>query len=388
MKNINQLDQELRQPFLTHCFTVVICRNHEGKWLCVKETKNRGLWVPGGLVPPGEYFKTSAIQKTKLKTNIDIELTGILRIEHNNYGKQSSRMRVIFFAIPTCNTNNNSNSIKTISDGNSEGALWLTLEEIKIVSETKVGIRGPEVIDWPSYIENGGLISPLELLVAEEEKIQVIKLRDNNADKGKDKEIFKDKERFVNTSQNSVDKDKSEYNLIESLINDNLTQVKNCLIFGGSNLDLNISINTKGWRPLHYGIITKNEELVKLLLISDNNTNPSILEVYTLKLRNCLHFAVLSTTKILNSILIKLSFMGQKQINGIINLQDLNGDTPLHLYLKNILNNKENMISNRINTGNMNKENKQVFNAMIELGARLDIKNNEGLSCNMFNITI
>lgn len=33
-------------------YALGICRNHEGKFLCVKENMNKGWWVPGGKVRP------------------------------------------------------------------------------------------------------------------------------------------------------------------------------------------------------------------------------------------------------------------------------------------------------------------------------------------------
>jgi len=62
-----------RQPSLTHCFSLVICKHLKtGKYLCVKETKNRGWWVPGGLVEPGEDIYSAAIRETKEEAGVDI----------------------------------------------------------------------------------------------------------------------------------------------------------------------------------------------------------------------------------------------------------------------------------------------------------------------------
>jgi len=376
VNNLVQQDIEQRQPFLTHCFTVVICRNQERKWLCVNETKKRGLWVPGGVVPPGEDFKSSAVLKTKNKTNIDIEIVGLLRIEHNNYGKQSSRMRVVFFAIPKAGV---IQTIKSVSDEQSDGALWLSLEEIRKLSETSLGIRGPEVIDWPNYIENGGIISPLKLLSTEEEKITIIKLINNS--KEEEKMIEERKDSIQNNNKNisprkqhqqefKKENENNELNLIDALMNDNLTLIKKCLIFG---MDCNIPINSKGWRPLHYALKTNNEELVKILLLSDAS-----LETYTLKKRNCLHFAVQSTSKILNQVLIYLSFVDQKIKDKILNFKDKCGDTPLHILLSSRI------VSNE-NVDYAKYENyKIVFQVLINMGARCDIANNKGVSCDMF----
>jgi len=53
-----------RKPYITHCFAVVVCRNLEGKWLAVKETNNRGWWLPAGAVETGETFSQAAYRET------------------------------------------------------------------------------------------------------------------------------------------------------------------------------------------------------------------------------------------------------------------------------------------------------------------------------------
>ena len=63
------------------CFSLVIgkhsnfidlARNDEGKWLVVKETKNRGWWVPGGRMENGETFMQTAIRETKEEAGVDV----------------------------------------------------------------------------------------------------------------------------------------------------------------------------------------------------------------------------------------------------------------------------------------------------------------------------
>ena len=64
-------------------FAVVIVRHPNGKWLAVKETRNRGWWLPAGAVDAGESFMKAAIRETKEEAGIDIELIGILRVEYS-----------------------------------------------------------------------------------------------------------------------------------------------------------------------------------------------------------------------------------------------------------------------------------------------------------------
>ena len=81
-------------------FSLVICKNPKtGKYLTVNETKNRGWWIPGGAVDSGETFRTAAIRECMEEAGVNIELKGIIKVEHfmdNNFFK----MRLIFYAEP------------------------------------------------------------------------------------------------------------------------------------------------------------------------------------------------------------------------------------------------------------------------------------------------
>ena len=87
-------------PFATRGFSMVVCRNFDGRWLAVKETRNRGWWLPAGLVSPGESFFQAAHRAAYEEARITIQIVGILRIEHSVYGHTNARMRVVFYAVP------------------------------------------------------------------------------------------------------------------------------------------------------------------------------------------------------------------------------------------------------------------------------------------------
>ena len=44
-------------------YSVLVVRNKEGKFLCVKETDNKGWWLPGGKVELGETFLKAALRE-------------------------------------------------------------------------------------------------------------------------------------------------------------------------------------------------------------------------------------------------------------------------------------------------------------------------------------
>jgi ADP-ribose pyrophosphatase YjhB (NUDIX family) len=301
--------------------------------LCVKETKNRGWWVAGGLVEPKEDFYSAAIRETKEEAGVEIELKGILRVEHSVYGYQTSRTRVIFFAT------SNSLETKQISDSESEGASWLTIKEIEALEKTKPGLRGPEIIDWPRYIENGGVIAPLDFLVDECQPIKLIQVKD-----------------VLNvTSTSSIDLDTFFKLSLETV---DIEHIREALIRG---VDPNQTINNKNWTALHYAIKIKNEYLVKLLLLS--GSNPSKI---TWKNRNCFHFAIQSTLQILKLLLLSICDLEVTQQLKIINYQDNFLDTPLHISAKDIVLKNVNDMS--------------IFNLIKNFGGDLHIKNKDGLT--------
>jgi 8-oxo-dGTP pyrophosphatase MutT (NUDIX family) len=80
--------------------TLVICRNKEGKYLAVKESKNRGWWVPGGRVDPPESHAQAGVRETIEEAGIHVELKGILRTEFNICSQYYQRLKVVYYAEP------------------------------------------------------------------------------------------------------------------------------------------------------------------------------------------------------------------------------------------------------------------------------------------------
>lgn len=150
---------EKNQFFQLKCSSFVICRNNQGKFLSVKETKNRGWWFPGGKVDPPENFFQAAIREAKEEAGIDIDLKGILRTEYR-IKDDFQKIRVIFYAEPT----DQNQEPKSKADKHSLEARWLTVEEIEALKNGTPGWRGSELYEWSQYVKEGGQIYPLSWL--------------------------------------------------------------------------------------------------------------------------------------------------------------------------------------------------------------------------------
>ena len=147
---------------------LVICRNHEGKWLAVREINNGGWWVPGGLVDPPETYFEAAIREAKEEAGIDVELKGILRLEYSvKKNSNHQRMRVVFYAEPKYRDQ----ETKSVPDKESEEAKWVTLEQLLQLKDIEPGWRGRELYEWGKYVEDGGTIYPLEMLAREGSRV-------------------------------------------------------------------------------------------------------------------------------------------------------------------------------------------------------------------------
>ena len=95
-----------------------------GKYLAVNETRDRGWWIPGGGVDKGETFSMAAKRECMEEANMDIELKGVLKIEHKASNNSKYKMRVIFYAEPV--SLEATNAFKTEPDSESNEARWVT----------------------------------------------------------------------------------------------------------------------------------------------------------------------------------------------------------------------------------------------------------------------
>lgn len=107
----------------------------------------------------GENFLQTAIRETREEAGIDVELKGILRVEHAPHGKSCAKMRVVFYAEPV----NEKQPPKSKADNESLEAKWVTIDEFLSLGN----LRGEELVDWGRYLDGGGMIYPLEVFAIE-----------------------------------------------------------------------------------------------------------------------------------------------------------------------------------------------------------------------------
>lgn len=407
-----------RTAFNTHCFALVICRlKNTDKWLCVKETDNRGWWIAGGGVEASETFKAAAVREAWEEAGVKIKLKGILKIENSINDQNNMRTRVIFYA------ESDDLEIKQIPDKESECADWLSIPQILKLQEKLPGLRGEEILYWPLYIMKGGIIHSLDFLMEESDKpiayekmnnfqfdevdfslnSHAFRLRseDFHIKRSRNGVIYSDekskpqvkKEEEVNIEHYSVElsdktdknhkdsisdkkqnKDKTEKKededkLQEEDVNEQMLEVDNLLYYAleednfecirsaiSMGANVNIFLNEEKLTPLLYAVQTLNDPLVKLLLNSGAR-----LDITDSEGCNCFHFAVYSTEKILFYLIDAISHYAEKRRIAILNSADNSGNTPLHI------------CAQAIKKGDSNKT--KIFKLLVKNGANRNLKN-------------
>jgi len=220
-------------------------------------------------------------------------------------------MRVIYFAMPV----DPAQPTKSVPDKVSDEARWVTLDELKLLSQKPPGLRGPELFEWGNYIENGGLIAPLSFLSREEDVLPPTTLTATSSVISAPQETT-----TINSPEEMVK------NLTEAIEKNDDGEVRKLLLAG---CDPNIIINSKSWTGLHYAIKCNHESIVSTLISGGADITAS-----TLNGRNCLHFAAQSTLNILGMMLVRLQVFPASKRHEIINGQDVKGETPLHFAAK------------------------------------------------------
>eukprot|EP01112_Ceratiomyxa_fruticulosa_P017713 TRINITY_DN5575_c0_g1_i1.p1 TRINITY_DN5575_c0_g1~~TRINITY_DN5575_c0_g1_i1.p1 ORF type:complete len:408 (-),score=72.93 TRINITY_DN5575_c0_g1_i1:90-1136(-) len=141
----------------TYTFCLCVIRRTDGKFLVVHEVGSQGWWLPGGRLNSGEDLMKCAIRETKEESGIDVNLTGVLRVEYSP-SLGSARLRVIFYGEPK----DDNQDPKSEPDYESVGAAYVSVEELD-----QIPLRGKEPNVWFKYVHSGGLIHPIDVISGE-----------------------------------------------------------------------------------------------------------------------------------------------------------------------------------------------------------------------------
>lgn len=141
----------------TRCYALVVIQ-HGDRFVLVQETDTKNWYLPAGRVEAGETFLEGARRETREEAGLEVELTGILRVEHTPMPDGTARLRVIFSGRAT----SPNAKLKSTEDEHSSQARWFTVDEARALP-----LRGSEVIAAISYVAAGKTIHPLTVLTAE-----------------------------------------------------------------------------------------------------------------------------------------------------------------------------------------------------------------------------
>ena len=145
-----------RSSIPTWYFALVVVRKGE-RFLVVQERLHDQRWyLPAGRAELGETLLEAARRETLEETGIEVELEGVLRVEHTP-SSIGARVRVIFLARPVDDT-----PPRDTPNDHSLGAAWVTLAELE-----RLPLRGEEVRELFDEVVWGATVYPLELLGSE-----------------------------------------------------------------------------------------------------------------------------------------------------------------------------------------------------------------------------
>ncbi|XP_063676344.1 uncharacterized protein LOC134812734 [Bolinopsis microptera] len=141
--------------FQTVNIVLILVQQRDDTFLLVQRADATGWWLPAGRVHEGETLQDAAIRKCREDGGINVNLKGVLRLEHTLVANDQARFRTIFYAQPADTTEYPVSEVVVKKK-------WMKLSEIKMCA-----LRKPEPLQFAEYISQDGQIYPLSLLAVE-----------------------------------------------------------------------------------------------------------------------------------------------------------------------------------------------------------------------------
>lgn len=139
------------------CFATLVVVQQDEKFLLIQETTFGNTWyLPAGRVNTGESLNEAAKRETLEEAGIEVELDGILKIEHLP-DKDNNFVRVFYRAHPLSNK-----KVKNVADSHSLQAGWFTLKEIE-----ELPLRDGEALLACRYAHSHPDLAPASLIITE-----------------------------------------------------------------------------------------------------------------------------------------------------------------------------------------------------------------------------
>jgi 8-oxo-dGTP pyrophosphatase MutT (NUDIX family) len=104
------------RPSPTWTIALIVVREGD-RFVLVEEHHDRGWYLPAGRIEHGETLVDGARREVREESGLEVDLDGILRIEHSPaLAARDARLRIVFLAHPIGGT------LKTTADDESLGA--------------------------------------------------------------------------------------------------------------------------------------------------------------------------------------------------------------------------------------------------------------------------
>lgn len=140
----------------TWYIALVVVRDDD-RFVLVQERKHPGWYLPAGRIEHGESLIDGAKREVLEESGLEVELDGILRIEHTPpFANRDARVRIVFVGHPV------GGRLKTKPDDDTLGATWVRLSDLP-----HYDLRSEEVERHFGHVAGGGTIFPLSLLTWE-----------------------------------------------------------------------------------------------------------------------------------------------------------------------------------------------------------------------------